>query len=106
MCVSCGARARLRDRGARGAVDAQDDVARLQRALPLGGAAGDEDGHGGVALEEVDVDAQRAVQPARERRLQRLRGGVVEAALGLGLGFGFGFGLGLGSGLGLGLGLG
>ena len=28
----------LRDGGACGAVDAQDDVARLQRALPLGGA--------------------------------------------------------------------
>ena len=59
-----------------------------------------------MALEEVDVDAQRAVQPARERRLQRLRGGVVEAALGLGLGLGLGLRLGLGLGLVLGLGLG
>ena len=41
----------LRDGGACGAVDAQDDVAGLQRPLPLGGAAGHEDGHGGVALE-------------------------------------------------------
>ena len=55
-----------------------------------------------MALEEVDVDAQRAVQPARERRLQRLRRGVVEAALGLGLGLGLGFGLGFRFGLGLG----
>ena len=41
----------LRDGGACRAVDAQDDVAWLQRALPLGGAARHEDGHRGVTLE-------------------------------------------------------
>eukprot|EP00964_Phaeocystis_antarctica_P028053 scaffold15811_cov48-Phaeocystis_antarctica.AAC.2 len=41
----------LSDGGAGRAVDAQDDVAGLQRALSLGRATGHEDGHGGVALE-------------------------------------------------------